>query len=102
MNPDTKSGRRPVLVSEAKKRFCPFLLAAPDGPQFCAVGKCMAWRVVHDRIEREDHSGARNVLNDYALATGRHVRREGPPGSMGRLILDEAGLCMRLETPCGS
>lgn len=84
---------RVVDTVDAYRVLCPF---QPGGFLACRGKECMAWRVVNNRIEREDHSGAKVLM--YAQAANRHqiVKRTGPPGSLGILILEEQGVCARL------
>lgn len=96
-----------MTEDEAKKKWCPFVRAQnfqPDGSQNPAVNRpegnfdcigssCMAWRELHPRETREDHSGAPAFMAERAVKTGRIVRREGPSGSYGKLILDAVGFC---------
>lgn len=88
---------KPQTPDQAAARFCPFTFGDQRGASTCLAGRCMAWRIVHERVEREDHSGARDVMNKHALDTRRHVSRKGPQGSSGILILEEVGVCARLN-----
>lgn len=88
---------KPQTKAQAEKRVCPFTFGGRQPADMCSTTACMAWETVHEEIRREDHSGAGYVMNDHALKTGRHVRREGPQGSLGFLILDEVGVCARLR-----
>ena len=87
---------KPKTCEDAAQCYCPFTFEGEQA-QYCRVAMCMAWRVVHPKESREDHSGGRDIINDRALKTGRIMRREGPPMSGGKWILDEVGVCARLE-----
>lgn len=93
---------KPVTPNEAAGKLCPFTFNGHRAADKCVAGMCMAWRVVHPRDEREDHSGAGQFMASEGVRTKRLVRREGPQGSMGRLVLDEVGVCARLEPETNS
>lgn len=90
---------KPVTPNQAASRFCPFTFGDERGASKCLAGLCMAWRVVHVEHRREDHSGAREHLMSEGVKTGRSARREGGPMSSGFWVLDEAGVCARLDQP---
>jgi len=59
----------------------------------------MAWEEVYGRIEREDHSGAAGQMHELCLKrgiSGNEIKREGPYGSCGRLIMEARGVCRRI------
>jgi hypothetical protein len=88
---------KPQTQDEAASRFCPFTFGDQRGASTCLAGRCMAWRVVHAQHRREDHSGAREHLMEQGVKTGRTARREGGPMSSGFWVLDEVGVCARLD-----
>lgn len=88
---------KPLKNEDAVRRLCPFTFHKPDGPDRCCTNGCMAWSVVHEAVKRENHSGAYDALLNIAVKTQRLVRREGPNNSTGFVILDEVGVCLRLE-----
>jgi hypothetical protein len=55
----------------------------------------MAWTEVEPEMKREDHSGAKEIMHieRSQRERGAEVRREGPDGSTGFLILDARGYC---------
>ena len=61
--------------------------------QFCIEDKCAHWRQLHSRVEREDHSGGKEMIFKHGVETNRVPRREGPGGSTGYWILDASGYC---------
>lgn len=87
---------KPQTPDKAASRYCPFTFSDQRAASTCLAGRCMAWHIVHEKVQREDHSGARDVINDYGLQTNRIPRREGGPMSSGFWILDEVGICLRL------
>jgi len=83
---------------EASQKLCPYAFDI-DGSSMetCAPNTCMAWIVANQRVEREDHSGARDVMQKIAATrNGQEIKREGPPGSLGRVYLESQGFCLRL------
>lgn len=98
-----------VTEEQAKTKWCPFARVPfgnrtvngnrgfdghPDESKALCIGSaCMAWRELHPRQTREDHSGASIDMASIASKTNRIVRREGPHGSYGRLVLDAVGYC---------
>lgn len=88
---------KPATEKEVLSRYCPFTFGVQGGASKCIAGLCMAWRVVHCAHRREDHSGAREMLMNEGQKTGRLARREGGPMSSGFWVLDEVGVCARLE-----
>jgi len=80
-----------IDIDEAVKKRCPFKIA-PN----CVASECMAWQKSFDRIEREDHSGgASSYMQSTALSRRQTIKREGPSGCSGIMILEEAGYCAR-------
>lgn len=88
---------KPQTTQEACKRFCPFTFDGGSGASTCVTNHCMAWRVVHPEVRREDHSGNRERVVQWGQETTRVPRREGGPMSSGLWVLDEVGVCSRLE-----
>lgn len=88
---------KPLTKDDAQTRLCPFTFGGALGADRCCTHGCMAWRVVHEAVRRENHSGAYGHLADLAVKSGRLVRREGPNNSTGFVVLDEVGVCARLE-----
>lgn len=102
-----------ITEAAAKTKWCPFVqvaaasldthaftnreIAIGDLPQGeasrCIGSACMAWRELHPRETREDHSGAGAFMAKIACDIRRTVRREGGPGSLGHLIIDATGFC---------
>ncbi len=90
-----------VTVAESTKITCPFIQKHGEAIQ-CINEKCFAWEVVDERIEREDHSGAREMMYKIRLERKQEITRKGPPGSCGYLILEERGTCVRLFPTSGA
>lgn len=84
-----------IEEEKARLKWCAF---TAERNKFCQGNDCMAWQVLHPRVEREDHSGANQMMLQEAVKTQRTLKREGPPGSMGYLILEEVGVCGRLKS----
>lgn len=91
-----------MTEEEAKQKWCPFARDAESNAAGytttnttakCIGSECMAWREKHPRMQREDHSGARDVMIAEAVKTGRTMQRNGPAGSLGILYLDAVGYC---------
>ena len=88
---------KPITCSEAFSRMCPFM---QDGMK-CRGTQCMAFQEVHPRIEREDHSGGKEMIWEQASKRGyQKVQREGPPGSTGFFYLEALHVCERLNNNC--
>ena len=87
---------KPMTEEEAVKKWCPFTMSN-ENPNKCKGHRCMAWKVVHEAIEREHHSGARDMILKLAVESNRIMKRTGPAGSYGKLQLDEVGVCGMLE-----
>ncbi len=86
-----------MTKEEASKRNCSYLIDKFGFPRKCSTDKCMSWIEARKRIEREDHSGARDVIQNEARARGfQEVKRDGPSGSLGYLYLEAQGFCLRL------
>lgn len=88
---------KPITADEAAKRFCPYTFNGHRPADKCIAGLCMAWRVVHERASREDHSGGRDHMVSEGSKTRRIPRREGGPMSSGLWVLDAVGVCARLD-----
>ena len=80
--------------AQAAAKVCPFEIVKGG----CVTHDCMAWTVTEKYMSREDHSGANMLMVDECSkrAPGAEVKREGPPGSTGKLYLEERGYCRRL------
>lgn len=89
---------KPMTHNDALNKFCPFKFDSGLVTRTCSGNGCMAWNVVHPELVREDHSGANSIVLKEAVRTHRIMRREGPAGSYGKLILDEVGICSRLAS----
>lgn len=83
---------------EAKKKECPYKHFDPEQPgeHLCKGKVCMAWVEQFPRVVREDHSGAREYMNNIARRRGSSVKRTGPAGSYGVLTIEAEGFCGRL------
>jgi len=80
---------KPITHKEAVKKECPI-----NNFEHCIGEKCMAWKEINPRIEREDHSGGREMIAEQRSKRGyQEIKREGPPGSTGVLILESQGIC---------
>lgn len=88
---------RPITLNQARDRQCPFTFGGQYPATRCLADSCMAWRTIHGATSCEDHSGGRDMIVDHAMKTGRIARREGGPMSSGRWVVDEVGMCARLE-----
>ena len=88
---------KPLTIEEARDRLCPFEVGQRSANGRCVAHACMAWRIVHARLERENHSDNATAVARWAVESGRSIRRNGRPGSMGILILDEVGVCARID-----
>lgn len=85
-----------MTKEKAQHKICPFTLGGQYPALLCQVDVCMAWRVVHPKVTREDHSGGGDAISAEGYRTRRIARREGPKGSLGLWVLDEVGECARL------
>lgn len=61
--------------------------------QICIKSECAHWQKLHSAIEREDHSGGKELIFEEAVRTNRTPYREGPGGSTGYWKLDASGYC---------
>ena len=90
---------RRIETSELGNIRCPFKVVKELRETYfepCIGKKCMAWLVTDTRIEREDHSGAKETMFDIGCRRGQEVKRKGPPGSLGIFYLEERGTCVKL------
>jgi len=85
-----------MTEEEASKKGCPYILNKQGYPKKCNP-ECMSWITARKEISREDHSGAREVIQNEARERGyQKIKREGPHGCNGFLILEAQGFCLRL------
>jgi len=85
-----------MTEEEACKRGCPYILNKQGYPKKCNP-ECMSWISARKRYEKEDHSGAREIMQKVSRnRNGQEVKRKGPPGSLGYLYLEAQGFCLRL------
>lgn len=99
-----------MTEEEAKTKWCPFTRVVVNAENYsngnrfenghryneqalCIGSACMAWRELHPRESREDHSGGSAIMAKRAVETNRIARREGGPGSLGRWVIDAVGFC---------
>lgn len=61
--------------------------------EICIKSECALWRELHPTVEREDHSGGREMIFKVGRETTRTPYREGPGGSTGYWKLDASGYC---------
>ena len=95
---------RKLTEEEAKNTRCPFKTTTESRETYfepCDGKRCMAWTKTDNRIEREDHSGGREMMYKSAFDRGQELKREGPPGSLGVWVLEELGTCVRLFPTAG-
>ncbi|MFW6310843.1 MAG: hypothetical protein ACOC1K_01260 [Nanoarchaeota archaeon] len=79
---------KPIEHEEAIQKVCPF-----SKQNKCLGNGCMAWKEVNPRIKREDHSGGKDMMIQHRGKRGfQEIKREGPPGSLGVLILESQGV----------
>lgn len=84
---------KPIEHEEAVKKACPFAKR-----ERCLGEKCAAWKEINPRIEREDHSGGKDMMVQQRGKRGfQEIKREGPPGSLGVLILESQGVCELID-----
>lgn len=84
-----------MTAEEASQKLCPFVL--DSNMETCAPNTCMAWIEANKRYEREDHSGAREMMQKVSRNRNcQEIKREGPPGSTGTLFLEAQGFCLKL------
>ena len=82
-----------MTINEAKMKICFLTINSPTFIR-CRGDECIAWTKTHDRIEREDHSGASEMM--YKLRSERNwqeIKRSGPRGCMGIYYFEEMGRC---------
>lgn len=84
---------KPITVEQAQSKLCPFKFGQNVSSLRCIANQCMAWNVVHEKVERENHSNASNIMIEHAMKTGRVMKYSGPQGSQGKLYLEEVGTC---------
>lgn len=90
-----------LTVPIAKKKSCPHFSAVAGQRVLCNPDDCMAWEEMESLVEREDHSGGRDVLNECASrrrldCPGVEIQRKGGPGSTGILFIEARGVCRKL------
>jgi len=86
-----------MTEKEASEKKCPYQIDKFGYPRKCSSDKCMSWITARKEISREDHSGAREVIQTEARERGyQKIKREGPHGCNGFLILEAQGFCLRL------
>lgn len=86
---------RKLTEEQAARIVCPFTLEK-DIPHNCYCRDCFAWTKTDNRVEREDHSGGKEMMYKQAFDRDQELKREGPPGSLGIWVLEERGTCARL------
>lgn len=74
---------------EAKQRQCPHVHDLGT----CIGSACMGWVQTQRRIERENHSGGSAMMQSLGVKRGQRVKREGPNGCTGILVLEARGYC---------
>lgn len=85
-----------MTEGEASTRRCPYILNKAGYSKYCNP-ECMSWIVARKEITREDHSGAKEVIQNEARERGyQKIIRRGPHGCSGLLVLEAQGFCMRL------
>ena len=86
---------RKLTEEEAIKLSCPksFDNKIYEHGFKCKASKCFAWYEVDSRIEREDHSGSKEMMYNEGVERRQKVKREGPSGCTGILILEARGTC---------
>jgi hypothetical protein len=79
---------------EAKEKICPDLVTFK-----CMLGRCMAWNIVENRVEREDHSGAKQLMYEELRrrSIGAEVKRSGPDGCQGIYYIEARGYCSKYQ-----
>ena len=84
-----------MVVTEEKARnlLCPQLGSVSDCSNTCEGSRCMHWRWMYKKEQREDHSGGKEMIFQRGFETHRMSRREGPGGSTDTWILDAVGYC---------
>ncbi len=82
---------------DAKQLNCPFKLGDSNiVDKTCEPEDCMAWTEVHSEAQREDHSGGRECIQQWARDLGVESWRTGPGGSTGYWHMRDAGYCKLL------
>ena len=84
-----------MTEEKSKQKRCPKCHCEP-----CKASECMWWEELHPRMEREDHSGAgaymsTAIMNIHKQFGGKvpEIKREGPPGCQGILVIEARGCC---------
>ena len=85
-----------ITVEVASKLMCPETISSGNVTA-CATNKCMAWEIVIPAMEREDHSGAHEMMRNLEQYQFQPLLRKGPPGSNGKLYFEEMGICNKLR-----
>ncbi|MFW6046303.1 MAG: hypothetical protein ACOCP4_00670 [Candidatus Woesearchaeota archaeon] len=88
---------KPITHEEARNKICPFSLKS-DNVEYCFGTECMCWKEINPRIEREDHSGGKEMMLQKRNERGfQEIKREGPHNSLGVLILEAQGVCELID-----
>ena len=86
----------PITHKEAIEKYCPFIVIKEKNIK-CLGHNCIAWKEINPRIEREDHSGGKQMIYEQRSRRNmQEIKRSGPIGSTGIFILDAQGVCLRL------
>lgn len=85
-----------MTKEEASKTLCPYSHDGNGMMRTCDTNQCQSWLTYHPEVEREDHSGAKEMIHKIGMETQRRPVRQGPPGSTGYWKLEATGFCQRL------
>lgn len=84
---------RIVTEEKARNLMC-IRRSSIDGRKNCIGSHCFSWLEINPRIEREDHSGGKQMMQAASSKRGfQKIKRTGPVGSLGILILEAQGTC---------
>jgi len=85
-----------ITGTEARDIICPFKFGTDW--IYCDGLRCMAFKIIDRKYEREDHSGAREFLNRIKHEENRQEQKiiEEWQGGQKYLLLEERGYCARL------